>query len=947
MFKKFILILIAVLLTINISYSKTQAATTIKKKIWLSEVETDIDSDPTLIQGKLANGFRYFLKKNKKPKDRVSMHLVIEAGSMHEVENQRGLAHFLEHMLFNGSENFKPGELIKYFQKLGMDFGGDANAHTGFYNTVYDVVLPKGDKKSLSDGLLVLHDYANSALLLKSEIEKEKGIILSEKRERNSASFKTFEKVLNFELNNNLITRRIPIGTTSTIKNADRKKLKDYYDTWYRPEKMMIVMTGDFDVDEAKGLIEKKFQSLKERATRRDIGNIEKVFHKGVLPFYHYESESAATNVKIEILYNESTKNDSVLKQRELLINYIGDSILQNRIKSITGKKDTPFSSAYVSSGSFLKRYKYATISAKTKSKDWEKSLLVIEQMLRTAQIYGFTNSEFQRVKKEILSYYINQVKSSKTRDSIGLSRSIIRSISEGNVYQSPNQELKLYELLIKNIDSTIVSRNFKNKWKKNHRLIMVTGNAKVKGSNKEVVSKIRGLYNKSLQVAVRKPIAKKDVVFPYIEDPLDDGKIRKRVFNKKLGIHTILFENGNVLNLKKTKYSENEILFNVIFGNGKSTEPKNKPGITEIAVSVMNESGLNGLDRDSLERAFTGKNTSLSLISKETYFMLTGKSVSSELNLLFRLTYAYINDMGFRDDAFSHVLGKYKQSYEALQKTVDGVTALKANKFFAGNDRRFGFTDYKTISGYKLHELKSYLSDRLHETPFEVSIVGDFNIDEAILFGRKFIGTLPKIKKKQLMADKMIVFPSGQIYEEKVKTKINKGKVIISFPTADFWDIKRTRRLSVLSAVLSNRLHDIIREKKSIAYSPYAYNSPSLAYKGFGYLKVVIGINPKDVSLVLNEVQKITDDLNKNGIREDEFRRALDPILTSIKDYRKKNSYWIRGVLTGSSRHPEKFIWSKSFLDDFKKIKLIEINKLARKYFDNKKQATFIVVPE
>ena len=951
MLRKYISITVIItLLVVSFSCAKKNGSINSNSgmyRIWLSDVKTDLQPDTSLIQGKLNNGFRYFLKKNTKPKNRVSMHLVIEAGSIHERENQRGLAHFLEHMLFNGSEHFKPGELIKYFQKLGMDFGGDANAHTGFYNTVYDIVLPKGDLNSLSEGLLVLHDYANSALLLKGEIEKERGIILAEKRDRNSPSYKTFEKVMNFELKDSLVTRRLPIGTKAVIRNSKRASLKDYYDTWYRPEKMMIVMSGDFKVSEAKKLIEEKFKGLKPRAPERSLQIIKKISHKGLLPFYHYESEAGATSVKIEIIYNEPIINDSVLKQREVLINYLGDSIVQNRIKSITGKKGTPFSSAFISSGAFLKQYKYATISAKTKPKEMEKSLRHIEQTLRTATQYGFLESEFERVNKELSAYYINQVKSSKTRDSLHISRSIIRSIKEGNLIQSPKQELRLYNKLIKDISVNQVTKAFKKKWNKNHRLIIVTGNKKIAGTKEDIERKILSIYNNSVSVEVNKPIDKKNAVFPYLDDPVGLAKITKRSFDKKLGIHTIYFRNGSVLNLKKTNYTENKILFNVMFGNGKASEPIDKPGIANIAVSLINQSGLNGLDRDSIERAFTGKNTSVALRSKETSFMFTGRSVTSELNLLFRLVYAYMVDMGFREDAFSYVKGRYKQQYNALFKTVDGIVALKADRFFANNDKRFGLTDYKKISKYKLSEIKKFFLSRLKDTPVEMSIVGDFDLEHGILLGRRFIGNLSKSKSENKNVMNQVKFPSGKIHEEVVKTKINKGKVIISFPTEDFWDIKRTRRLGVLGTVLSNRLHDIIREKKAVAYSPYAYNSSSVAYKDYGFLKVVIGIDPKDKELVIAEVGKITEDLKKNGIGKDEFKRALDPIITNIKDYRKKNSYWIRSVLTGSSRYPVKFEWSKSFLDDYKNIKYTEINKLAQKYLDSRKKAIFVVVPE
>ena len=227
----------------------------------------DTPKDPALIHGVLPNGFQYFIMKNTTPKDRVSVHLNVFTGSVNETEEERGLAHFLEHMVFNGSEHFKPGELITYFQSIGMDFGGDANASTSFFHTVYDLDLPKGDREHLEDGFLVLRDYAEGALLLQSEIDSERGVILSEKRERDSVSFRAFKKQLAFELPGSIIAKRMPIGKKEVIKEADREVFKGYYDRWYRPDNMALVVVGDVDTALVAKLVQDQFASMVNRST--------------------------------------------------------------------------------------------------------------------------------------------------------------------------------------------------------------------------------------------------------------------------------------------------------------------------------------------------------------------------------------------------------------------------------------------------------------------------------------------------------------------------------------------------------------------------------------------------------------------------------------------------------------------------------------------------------
>ncbi len=285
--------------------------------LWPHE-QSDLAPDSNLVFGKLPNGFRYVLMKNKTPLDRVSMHLMVQAGSLNEADDQQGYAHFLEHLLFCGTTHFKPGELIRYFQSIGMDFGADANARTGFTDTVYDVLLPNGSRQSLADGLKVMRDFAGGALLLPDEIDRERKVVLAEKLTRDSSSYRTFESSLKFSFPDSLISRRLPIGDESVLKKADHAALKRFYDTWYRPETMILVAVGDLDPAVGAGLIEEAFASLSSGSEGMPAPDIGKIDHQGVKAFYHYEAESGTAAVSIGTLYRgkDAAGLDSVSKRR-------------------------------------------------------------------------------------------------------------------------------------------------------------------------------------------------------------------------------------------------------------------------------------------------------------------------------------------------------------------------------------------------------------------------------------------------------------------------------------------------------------------------------------------------------------------------------------------------------------------------------------------------------
>ncbi len=259
---------------------------------WPSE-SSQLVPDPSLLRGRLANGFRYIIKQHQEPPDRVAMYLAVQAGSLNESEEQRGLAHFLEHMVFNGSTNFPPGSLISYFQSLGMAFGADTNARTSHDQTVYNIFLPSGSPEDLDSGFLVMADYARGALLLDTEIDRERGVIFAEKRGRDSAGYRTRVAKTDFIFRGTKYPERMPIGTEKTLAEADHDRLKAYYDAWYRPDNMILVVVGDMNPQLTKRLVEKHFAGLTTDGPRPECPDFGRLSHQGTETFYHYEPEQS------------------------------------------------------------------------------------------------------------------------------------------------------------------------------------------------------------------------------------------------------------------------------------------------------------------------------------------------------------------------------------------------------------------------------------------------------------------------------------------------------------------------------------------------------------------------------------------------------------------------------------------------------------------------------
>ena len=912
---------------------------------WPQE-ESDLLPDSDLYFGRLENGFRFVLMRNRNPKDRVSMHLDVQAGSAYETDDQQGLAHFLEHMLFCGSENFAPGELVKYFQSIGMQFGADANAHTGFYETVYDILLPKGDEENLKQGLLVMKDYAQGALLLPSEIDRERNVILAEKRTRDSAAGRTYEATIKFELPEARISRRLPIGSKDVIQRATQADLKAYYDTWYRPDTMILVAVGEFDIPAAASLIREYFSGMQARSAPVAPVPFGEINHHGVKAFHHYEKESGDTTVTLEVLTKEAQIRDTIDSRRQEVKREMADQIVQNRLDALIGRKGIPGTSAAVGSGVYLNHIRYAMITAEGEPETWSALLAFLEQNVRKAIRYGFTEAELNRVKQEFLADLDQAVKKKQTRESKVVARNIIRQINAHRVIVSPSNEKEILAPYIQSLSTADLHRAFQESWQPDHRLVLVTGNADLAAGGKSPKDLILEAYSRSSQKAVEPPAEKQAVVFPYLSAPQSTGRLKEKSHDPDVDIYQIDYANGFRLNLKRTTFKDDEILASLDFGRGRSQEPKDRPGLADLAPSVVNESGLGALTKDELDAALAGKQTRVVFSIQESAFVFNGESVTGELALLFQLLYAHVKDPGFRSDAYQLAMAQFKSRYEAISHRLEGAMALAGDQFLAGGDSRFGLPPYSEFERLSLEDVRRWIGTALSREPLELSIVGDFDIDQAIALATKYFGGLPQRFETPVEADRLPEFPAGRSLNKQIDTKIPNGLVVVAYPTADIWDIHKTRRLSVLSDVFSERMRVRIRNRLGEAYSPYAYNRASRAYSGYGVFQAVVEVDPAKARLVVDEIRNIASELIRNGITEDEIQRSLKPTLHSIRDMRQRNEYWLKTVLQESEKHPRQIEWSRHILEDYASISVQDLQDLAREYLNNDRAAVIVATP-
>ncbi len=908
--------------------------------LWPHE-KSELQPDPSLVFGRLPNGLRYVLMENHEPQKRVGLYLNIQAGSINETDEQRGLAHYLEHMLFNGSTHFKPGELVEYFQSIGMDFGGDTNAHTTYDETVYKIILPSGDEKEIDRGLLVLADYARGALLLDSEINRERGVILAEKRTRDSASYRVQVESSKFALKGTKLPLRKPIGTLNILKNADHDLLKEFYDSWYRPNNMILVMVGDFQPSTVESIIKKHFGNLQGSGPEPVCPDYGRLQRSGRNIFYFYEPELGVTNISIESLWQQPQVDDSFSLQAKEIREYIVSRLINYRLEQLMEAVDVPFTESRFYAGDVLGFIGYSGIFAKTSPEKWKEALKSIESTLRQALEYGFAEDELTIVKKELISQLTAEVLRTSTRDSKQLARNIIRGLNENRVVQSPKQELELYGKYIEKLKLAEVESTLKRLWSNDNLFVEMTGNVKL---GEEPERRIETLYTEATKSEVRRWEGGKQVHFPY----LSHNDIADKSFTtqplKKIEGERFLFANGVVVNTKQTNFKKDHIEIRIDIDGGRLAEPQS--GMAMLAEEVVKESGSGRLRKTELERVLAGSTVSYDFQVKRASFIWRGNALKKDMELLFQVMQTVVVDPGFRKEVYESAKESYKQSYQRLERDIKGGMRFYVKRFLAGGHPSFGWPLWKDFSTINFLPLQNWIFEELHSGRLEISIVGDFDRATLVELCKKYFGGLEVRDGGKQSVDK-ITFPEGKMVNKSVNSSIDKSLVVLAWPTTDFWDISRTRRLNMLAKIFDDRLRLVIREKLGAAYSPVVYSFSSRHFNDYGFLIAQMVVEPGKVDMIREAVLVIGTSLQKEGISEDELKRAKAPTLTSLRDMVRTNGYWMNSVLARSYAHPEQLQWSQTILPDYEVIKSEEINALAQQYLLPERVATAIIQPE
>jgi zinc protease len=905
---------------------------------------SDLKPDSAVSFGVLPNGLRYAVRPCAEPKGRIYLRLLVLAGSLNESEQQRGLAHFIEHMAFNGTKDFPHETLVKYFQRLGMGLGDGASAFTYFDKTCYLIDLPDAKTGSVEEGLKVLTDFASGMLLEPADIDRERGVILAELRARDSVGLRTFVAESEFLFPHTLLSERLPIGKSEVISTAKREAFADFYDTWYRPERLVLVATGDFDPGALVTQITRAFSGMSARKQAREEPNL------GELPTsrqlrvkYYADREAPSTTVSLTKVIPLPREADTRAQRLKDIPRTLALAMLNQRLAVLARKEGAPFITAEVSLEDGFQYYRRSGIAVTCMPEQWRASVGIAERELRKALEQGFQPAELKQALASASNALEQALRTAPTRHASSLADELMESFMDRTVFVSPETELELFKSAQNDLSPEVCRLALNEIWKGSGASLFVTGNVVIEG---DAEAAIAAEYEKSRAQKLDEVERIEEGSFAYSSFGPEGRSTSTRKI-EDLGITQVEFENGVRLNLKKTEFEADGIRIGLRLGSGQLTEPNDKPGLGLFASNTLIAGGLGKHSIDELQRLLAGKTLGLDFAVLEDALQFSGVTSRRDLLLQLQLFSAYIKDPAFRPEALRIIRKGLDQYYTSLEHAVEGPLQTTVPRLLAGGDPRFGLPSREILLAYELSDAKDFLAPQLARGAIEISIVGDIDEQAAIHAVAATLGTLPKRDPRPALDERRIVRIPGPVQREfSVDTRIPSALVVLEWPTADGRDRRLVRRLNVLAVIFQDRLFNKVREDMGEAYSPDASNDSSQTYNDFGFLQTYIAVAPDKAAKIGDVIASIAADLSSNGVSEDELLRAKQPLLTSITESLRNNGYWLNNVLLRSQEKPVTLDWHRQREKDFASISKSEIDALAKAYLAPSKAFRFIVVP-
>lgn len=946
--------LLLILFIGGLSINNLPGQTKSKEKMQLNAVQKkvtqdspmEIPKDPSVRKGKLENGLHYFIQKNVKPEKRAELRLAVKAGSMQEDDDQLGMAHFVEHMAFNGSKHFSKNELVDYLESVGTRFGPDLNAYTSFDETVYMLQVRTDDPEHLDKGLTVLEDWAHGISFDDEEIDKERGVVVSEWRSRLSADQRMQQKYFPIVYHQSRYAERLPIGKPEIIENATYDKFKRFYNDWYRPDLMAVVVVGDIDLDHMENQIKDRFGRIATASNPREKQDNSIPNHAETLISIEKDKEATFTNVRMMVKHPHIPVSN-LAQYRESLVRNLYNRMLNARLDELTRIAEPPFMfgySGYNQDVGDLDTYSSFSVAPEGKAMSAFEALLA--ENYRVLK-HGFNVTELERQKDEMINGMERRVKEKDKTESTRLAMRLVYHYLKDNPIPSPEQQLKLYDQFLGTIDVDEVNRLAKRFLKDESKVIVVTGPDK-EGVDLPAKEDILSAIEKAKTTDFA-PYEDATVDEPLMTETLNPVKIVNEEMLTDLGIEIWTLANGVQVMTKQTDFKNDEISMSAYSSGGHSLYEIDQYYSARAASSIVNQSGIRIFDINQMERLLAGKRVRVSPFISERYEGVRGSCSPDDMKTMFELIYLTFTAPRKDKTAYQAYIAKEEGFLKNLMANPSFWFRDQVSKISSQNHPRRGFPSMEELDLVSMDEAFEIYKDRFADaSDFTFFFVGNFETDQLREYCQTYLGNLPDIDRSEKWQDVGVDFPDGKIDKTFYRGEAPKSNINILYHGAHEWGEWNNYVFQSMISLVRIKLREAMREDKGGVYGVGVSGGPRKEPEQEYSITISFNSDPPRtdelIETAYQEIQKIKD----KGVDKEDLQKVKETQKQTRIKALKQNRFWQSQMqssfLNGTDLNNIKLENLEGWIE---KLTVTDLQSAVTRYFNDEQKIQVVMHPE
>ena len=902
--------------------------------------------DPKVTIGTLPNGVRYYIRQNPKPENRAELRLVINAGSILEDEDQLGLAHFLEHTAFNGTTNFRKNELVSYLQSIGVRFGPDLNAQTGFNETIYILPVPSDSAHLLEKGFQILEDWAHGQLFDSAEVANERGVVMEEWRGRKGAGDRMLQQWLPVALKGSRYANRLPIGTEAGIMGATPERLRRFYNDWYRPEQMAVIAVGDFDKANIERLIRKHFGTIRASGTPRVRPAADIPDNKA--PLVAIASDREATSSSVSLLYKRpAAETRTVADYRRDLAQRLYLGMFNARLSEIAQKPDAPFLGANASKGNFISRgTDVFSLDAGVKDGEVARGLEALLVESRRVETHGFLASELEREKQDILRAYETAFAEREKTNSGVFVQEYIQHFTAGEPIPGIAYEYELTQRLLPTITLAEVNA-LAREWITDDNRVIIAMSPEKEGVKAPVEGELLAVFDRAAKAAVA-AYAEALSDAPLLERLPNAGRVISTRREAEAGVTEWKLSNGARVLLKPTDFKADEILFTAYSEGGTSLASNADFMSAAQASQIVALSGIGSFNRVDLGKKLSGKAVSVTPTLGNTSEGLSGRASPKDLQTLFELIHLQFTAPRFDSSAFLAFKAQAAQFIANRGSNPNAVFSDTVQSTMASHHFRARPLTAATFAEVDPAKALAFYRDRFADaSDFTFVFVGSFQPDSLRPFVERYIASLPAKNRKEGWKDVGVAPPKGVVEKTVRKGLEPKATSLFVFTGPFTYSPENRFALAALRELFQIKLTETLREQLGGTYSPGVGAGQTRVPRPEYSIQISYGSSPENVDTLSKAVFALIDSLKTHGPSAADVEKVKEQLTRMREVQTKQNGYWLGNIAARDQANEDLAGLLAPYDAMVAKLSPAQIQQAARQYFNTANFAKFVLLPE